>query len=564
MAIVNPLYKESDFTFSGDATATQTNAGTKYMGLAAKQFANKNANFAAVTFNVTDGYLTVVSVDAVIKTAPVAADPIYDGSEKELVIPGEADGGTLYYAVNQDSQNVPGDSAFATSIPAVKETGSYYVWYKVKGDSNHNDLAPDSVRVILAEEDWVELTGSLYQNDGVTPVGDAVITLMSGNREIDHVTTTEDGQYRFIVPAGVYSLVAEYQQNTHTDIVTLFSDTTQSTVMSGGKTESLLVIGSEDGSVSGIAVGGLNEEAAAVRINDGISDDQTVSVMMTVEAQTEASSASARAISSFAKNKSFIFFEAQVEKTVDSVTTVLNETANVLEIAVPFEKVGRRGLAVYYYDSDGLRALIESDTKEEGTFYVDKENALVYIYSNHFATFAIGYTPYYKVQSSASLGSFKGKVTVTVTNENGVEVYKLENADMNKISFADIPKGQYTMTITWVDGVENTLTMPLSIGDAASNAKSRGTDASVSAEGQNRSIVPAALKLTGENSLFASPLMIAAKTDCAAGYADTVSDASVAYASLAVPYISPSDMVKSDPDRLFLALVIETRGYLRA
>ena len=49
-----------DFSVTGTASATQTSAGTASMGLAASQFVNTSPNFATVTFNVTDGYQTVM------------------------------------------------------------------------------------------------------------------------------------------------------------------------------------------------------------------------------------------------------------------------------------------------------------------------------------------------------------------------------------------------------------------------------------------------------------------------------------------------------------------------
>ena len=552
VAIGNALYKEADFTFSGDASAKQTDAGTAAMGLAAEQFINTNPNFATVTFNVTDGYLKVERVDAVITTAPISAEPIYDGSNKELVIPGETDGGTVYYAVSQDPQNAPSDDSFTDAIPTAAEPGSYYVWYKVKADANHNDLATaDAVRVILAREDWVELSGSLYQNDGVTAVGNAVVTLMNGNRTVDYVITDEDGSYRFIVPADVYSIVVEYGQTTQTEIVTLFSDKTQDTTISGGKTQSQLLVDSGDGAFNA-AVGGLNEEAQYIRRAGNIPEDQSVSVLMTLESKTKATAQNAEAIRTLADDKSLIFFDARVEQTVDSTTTVLNETATVLEIAVPYENVGKRDLAVYYSDGFGVRALTESTSREEGTFFVDKENGLIYIYSNRFSTFAIGYTPYYKVESSASLGSFAGTVTVTVTNKDGVEVYKLENVAMNAIGFDDIPKGQYTVTVTWVDGVENTLTFPLAVGDDAFEQ--------AQLKAARRDGVAVMSAFGGFSEIAASPFTTTIRQDGES--ADAFSDALGAY-SLSEPYKMQLDMSRFDPDRLLRAAGRAGQGYLR-
>ena len=68
VAISNPLYTTSDFSFSGNASASRTNVGTTDMGLSSSQFANTNSNFANVTFNVTDGYQQITAVDGVVVT----------------------------------------------------------------------------------------------------------------------------------------------------------------------------------------------------------------------------------------------------------------------------------------------------------------------------------------------------------------------------------------------------------------------------------------------------------------------------------------------------------------
>ena len=59
VSIDNVLYTENDFKFTGDATATGTKVGTYPMGLTAEQFTNENTNFSNVTFEVTDGSLTI-------------------------------------------------------------------------------------------------------------------------------------------------------------------------------------------------------------------------------------------------------------------------------------------------------------------------------------------------------------------------------------------------------------------------------------------------------------------------------------------------------------------------
>ena len=85
-AISNELYTEGDFDFIGTAEAKRTEAGTTYMGLKGRGFANKSANFSNVTFKVTDGYMEITPViDEVVVTIEGNHDSkVYDGTEHEV------------------------------------------------------------------------------------------------------------------------------------------------------------------------------------------------------------------------------------------------------------------------------------------------------------------------------------------------------------------------------------------------------------------------------------------------------------------------------------------------
>ena len=86
----NPLYKEGDFTFSGEAVAKGTDVGTYNMSLASKQFANASNNFSKVTFAVTDGTLTITQKSIVpdpenpdnTMTVDSPADVVYNGQDQ--------------------------------------------------------------------------------------------------------------------------------------------------------------------------------------------------------------------------------------------------------------------------------------------------------------------------------------------------------------------------------------------------------------------------------------------------------------------------------------------------
>jgi hypothetical protein len=82
-------------------------------------------------------------------TAPTAKALTYNGQAQELVTAGETDGGTMQYALGTDTEAT---EPYTTSIPTATEAGTYYVWYKAKGDSNHIDSATASVIVTIAEK----------------------------------------------------------------------------------------------------------------------------------------------------------------------------------------------------------------------------------------------------------------------------------------------------------------------------------------------------------------------------------------------------------------------------
>ena len=71
---------------------------------------------------------------------PLLIDPVanedlsYTGDPLELVIPGEAEFGPVLYALGTDAENEPEFDAFSEDLPTATEAGTYYVWYKAKGD----------------------------------------------------------------------------------------------------------------------------------------------------------------------------------------------------------------------------------------------------------------------------------------------------------------------------------------------------------------------------------------------------------------------------------------------
>ncbi|MDD5965964.1 MAG: MBG domain-containing protein, partial [Blautia sp.] len=78
VSISNPLYKETDFMFSGNAEVKGTDAGSYNMELKAEDFTNKNTNFANVTFEIEDGTLTISKRQVTLTSA--SDSKAYDGT----------------------------------------------------------------------------------------------------------------------------------------------------------------------------------------------------------------------------------------------------------------------------------------------------------------------------------------------------------------------------------------------------------------------------------------------------------------------------------------------------
>ena len=100
-------------------------------------------NYAAVECKVK---LTVNKAAPTV-TAPTAKTLTYTGSAQALVNAGSTNDGTIKYAVTTENKAPTDESLYTTSIPTATNAGTYYVWYKVLGDTNHKDSAPAVVSV---------------------------------------------------------------------------------------------------------------------------------------------------------------------------------------------------------------------------------------------------------------------------------------------------------------------------------------------------------------------------------------------------------------------------------
>lgn len=105
------------------------------------------------------GYNTINGKESVIitkangsVTAPTEKSLTYTGSSQALVNGGSSSTGTIQYKL--------GSGNYGTSIPSATNAGTYTIYYKVVGDSNHNDVTEKSISVTIKRLATATVTSS--------------------------------------------------------------------------------------------------------------------------------------------------------------------------------------------------------------------------------------------------------------------------------------------------------------------------------------------------------------------------------------------------------------------
>ena len=108
---------------------------------------------ASKTLDIALTNKTPASVTAV----PAAkTDLFYNGKDQALVTAGTASGGTMQYSL--DGTN------WSPDVPTGKDVGAYTVQYKVVGDANHTDTAPEKCQLVM-------ISPKFLTKDNLTPTG---------------------------------------------------------------------------------------------------------------------------------------------------------------------------------------------------------------------------------------------------------------------------------------------------------------------------------------------------------------------------------------------------------
>lgn len=112
-------------------------------------------------------------------TQPTAKELTANGEAQELVNAGSTENGKIVYALGEKG-TAPAEDAYSETVPTGKDAGTYYVWYKVLGDGNHNDTEPACVEVKIAEPETQpenKLDGDTPAKTGAAAAGFGAVTL---------------------------------------------------------------------------------------------------------------------------------------------------------------------------------------------------------------------------------------------------------------------------------------------------------------------------------------------------------------------------------------------------
>ena len=241
---------------------------------------------------------------------------------------------------------------------------------------------------------------------GGTPGGvieDAVVTIRKGLEVLGgQKITDKDGIFDLNgVTAGVYNVVVEYQGKTVTTKVEIVDHDVQLEVLIPVEdVNSQLEIKNPTALTDDVVVGGLDKEAGE-QFSEGGSLPGGGSVSVSMDIQEKAADRNDDAQNAIRKElagKSLQFISMDMTLVKNGVEQPLTETSTVLEIILSYN-TGRRNitLARHFVDANGEDAaekLAEANTGADGTFYIDKANGSIHIFTSRMSTYAIGYTSY--------------------------------------------------------------------------------------------------------------------------------------------------------------------------
>ena len=194
----------------------------------------------------------------------------------------------------------------------------------------------------------------------------------------------------------------------------------------------------EEGTMDNVTVDGLGEVAEEINKN----------IVLTIKVEAaDANDTEQTAIKGQAGSRTLEFLDITLKD--DGGNSVEVPQSTVLEIAIPFTVGNKQNITVYRHHNGTAAAFTALNTKPaadartDATFYVDSANNCIYVYTNQFSTYAIGYT----VPSSATAGSYTPTYAIAVEkSENGeVKTNRSYASGGSMVTLTVIPDTGYTL-----------------------------------------------------------------------------------------------------------------------
>ena len=128
-------------------------------------------NYAGATQTLK---FTIAKADSTVKTAAAEKELTYNGAAQELVNAATTDDGTIEYKLGKDG-------AWSANIPTATNAGSYKVYYRIVGDSNHNNF----------ENEILSVNVTISKLKIAKPVADTTVFTYSGNEQTYNVAAND-------------------------------------------------------------------------------------------------------------------------------------------------------------------------------------------------------------------------------------------------------------------------------------------------------------------------------------------------------------------------------------
>lgn len=284
-------------------------------------------------------------------------------------------GGT--FTSSEDNVTFMLSNALSAKIPTFINGGTYNNDVSMLLNAGYKSYVNEDGNVVVEKINVKEGTYKILGKVTDSEEG-AIVQLKQGAKVLQISKVDDKGEYAFTnVAKGTYTLVVVDAFGSTSKYVKVDKDVTIDLTIGNVGTR-IVYVGND---TPDVAVDGLDEVIARNEITMLIGKD--------VE-ETDAH----KAIKENIKAENYDFLEIELADGEE----IINETYNVLMFAVPYNLEGKTNIAIARYHGQAvdkfkkLTAMPENkDAYKDGTYYVDEEEGMIYIFASKFSSYAITY-----------------------------------------------------------------------------------------------------------------------------------------------------------------------------